>query len=180
MRHAADRFEGLTVFLTVARRYSFRAAAVELGVTASAVSQAIRALERKIGLPLFSRTTRRVGLIRYRLQHSGIYRWELVRDHQEITVDVPGPLTVNDGALALSMARAGLGLAYVNDLAAAEDLASGALETALDRYAPAGSGFFLYFPARAQEQAKLRAFIDTALAVLAPERKRPARSRHAP
>jgi DNA-binding transcriptional LysR family regulator len=93
-----------------------------------------------------------------------------VRDGQPITIDVPGPFTVNDGGLARSLARAGLGLAYQNDLAVTADLASGALETALDRYAAVGPGFFLYFPARAQAQAKLRAFIDTALAALAPER----------
>ncbi|AUX39678.1 uncharacterized protein SOCE26_010730 [Sorangium cellulosum] len=69
-------------------------------------------------------------------------------------------------------AREGLGLAYAADLTVAEDLARGTLATALDRYAPTGPGFFLYFPARAQTQAKLRAFIDTALAVLAPEGRR--------
>ncbi|WP_437677869.1 LysR substrate-binding domain-containing protein [Sorangium sp. So ce131] len=304
MNRATDRFEGLTVFLTVARRRSFRAAAAELGVTAGAVSQSIRALERRVGLPLFSRTTRRVGLteagekllervapaaseigaalealgelrdepvgllrltvpqmavpfviepvlprfrrehpgvdveicvdnalvdlaetgcdagvrigeslakdmiavrltgdfrwlvvgapayfaahgrpeapedllahacIRYRFLSSALYRWEFVRDGREIVVDAPGAITLNDGELALSLARQGLGLAYAADLTVAEDLARGTLATALDHYAPTGPGFFLYFPARAQAQAKLRAFIDTALTVLAPQGKR--------
>ncbi|KYF93254.1 transcriptional regulator [Sorangium cellulosum] len=308
MNRATDRFEGLTVFLTVARRRSFRAAAAELGVTAGAVSQSIQALERRVGLPLFARTTRRVGLteagekllerlapaaseigaalealgelrerpagllrltvprmavpfviepvlprfrrahpgvdveisvdntfvdlaetgfdagvrigealakdmiavrltddlrwivvgapayfaargrpevpedllahacIRYRFQSAALYRWEFARDGREIAVDVPGAITVNDGDLALSLAREGLGLAYTADAFVAEDLARGTLATALDAYAPAGPGLFLYFPARAQTQAKLRAFIDTALAVLAPDGRR-ARSR---
>ncbi|WP_437839914.1 LysR family transcriptional regulator [Sorangium sp. So ce1153] len=308
MNRATDRFEGLTVFLTVARRRSFRAAAAELGVTAGAVSQSIQALERRVGLPLFARTTRRVGLteagekllerlapaaseigaalealgelrerpagllrltvprmavpfviepvlprfrrahpgvdveisvdntfvdlaetgfdagvrigealakdmiavrltgdlrwivvgapayfaahgrpevpedllahacIRYRFQSAALYRWEFARDGREIAVDVPGAITVNDGELALSLAREGLGLAYTAEPFVAEDLARGTLATALDAYAPAGPGLFLYFPARAQAQAKLRAFIDTALAVLAPAGRR-ARSR---
>ena len=49
-------------FLNVARHRSFRRAAAELGVTPSAVSQAIRALEARIGAALFIRTTRSVGL----------------------------------------------------------------------------------------------------------------------
>src|SRR3954469_11833459 len=57
-----DRFDGLPTFLSVARQKSFRAAARELGVTPGAVSQAVRALELKVGLPLFQRTTRRVAL----------------------------------------------------------------------------------------------------------------------
>ena len=54
--------EGVEAFLAVARRQSFRRAAAYLGVTPSAVSQAVRALEARLGAPLFSRTTRSVGL----------------------------------------------------------------------------------------------------------------------
>jgi DNA-binding transcriptional LysR family regulator len=54
--------EGVETFLAVARRRSFRRASADLGVTPSAVSQAVRALEARIGAPLFTRTTRSVGL----------------------------------------------------------------------------------------------------------------------
>lgn len=54
--------EGVEAFLAVARRLSFRRAAADLGVTPSAVSQAVRALEAGVGAPLFVRTTRSVGL----------------------------------------------------------------------------------------------------------------------
>jgi DNA-binding transcriptional LysR family regulator len=58
----ADAFSGLSEFLAVARHASFRAAAAELQVTPGAVSQAVRALETRVGLPLFQRTTRSVAL----------------------------------------------------------------------------------------------------------------------
>jgi DNA-binding transcriptional LysR family regulator len=45
--------DGLVVFLAVAELRGFRAAFRRLGVTPSAVSQAIRALEERIGAPLF-------------------------------------------------------------------------------------------------------------------------------
>src|SRR5438034_11387688 len=54
--------DGVEAFLRVAQHRSFRRAAAELGVTPSAISQAIRALEARVGAVLFSRTTRSVGL----------------------------------------------------------------------------------------------------------------------
>src|ERR1700742_262069 len=54
--------DGVEAFLGVARHRSFRKAAAELGVTPSAMSQAVRALEARVGASLFMRTTRSVGL----------------------------------------------------------------------------------------------------------------------
>src|SRR6516165_8576747 len=54
--------DGVEAFLCVAQHRSFRRAAAELGVTPSAISQAVRTLEARIGAALFIRTTRSVGL----------------------------------------------------------------------------------------------------------------------
>src|ERR1700676_4039192 len=54
--------DGVETFLSVAEHRSFRRAAAELGVTPSAISQAVRALEARVGAALFMRTTRSVGL----------------------------------------------------------------------------------------------------------------------
>src|SRR5262249_46414191 len=54
--------DGVEAFLSVAQHKSFRKAAAELGVTPSAMSQAVRALEARVGAALFIRTTRSVGL----------------------------------------------------------------------------------------------------------------------
>ncbi|MEO6841395.1 MAG: LysR family transcriptional regulator [Bradyrhizobium sp.] len=54
--------DGVEAFLSVAAHRSFRKAAAQLGVTPSAISQAIRTLEARIGAALFIRTTRSVGL----------------------------------------------------------------------------------------------------------------------
>ena len=53
---------GLSALLSVAEKRSFTAAAAELRVTPSAVSQTIRALEDRVGVRLLQRTTRSVGL----------------------------------------------------------------------------------------------------------------------
>jgi DNA-binding transcriptional LysR family regulator len=60
IRHGA--LDGVEAILSVARHRSFRRAAAELGVTPSAISQAVRALEARVGAALFIRTTRSVGL----------------------------------------------------------------------------------------------------------------------
>lgn len=57
-----NALDGVDAFLRVAANRSFTAAAKELGVTPSAISQIIRALEDRVGVPLLSRTTRSVGL----------------------------------------------------------------------------------------------------------------------
>lgn len=58
----ANSFSGLTEFLAVAECGSFRAAAARVGVTPAAISQAVKALETRVGMPLFLRTTRSVAL----------------------------------------------------------------------------------------------------------------------
>ncbi|ACD21479.1 LysR family transcriptional regulator [Paraburkholderia phytofirmans] len=52
----------LEAILAVARHRSFRAAATDLGVSTSALSHAVAALEARIGVRLFNRTTRSVAL----------------------------------------------------------------------------------------------------------------------
>ena len=51
----------LLSFLAIAREESFTKAAARLGVSQSALSQSIRALEERLGVRLLSRTTRRVA-----------------------------------------------------------------------------------------------------------------------
>ena len=52
----------LTIFLCIARHLNFSRAAVELGLTPSALSHSLRALENRLGVRLFNRTTRSVAL----------------------------------------------------------------------------------------------------------------------
>lgn len=52
----------ISVFLAVAEARSFRLAAERLGVTRSAISQAIRKMEDRMGVALLQRTTRSVSL----------------------------------------------------------------------------------------------------------------------
>lgn len=59
---ATDNLTHLAAFAAVARNRSFRRAGAELALSTSAVSYAIRALEERLGVGLFHRTTRSVAL----------------------------------------------------------------------------------------------------------------------
>jgi DNA-binding transcriptional LysR family regulator len=52
----------LSVFLCTAQQLNFSKAAIELGLTPSALSHSVKALENRLGVRLFNRTTRSVAL----------------------------------------------------------------------------------------------------------------------
>jgi DNA-binding transcriptional LysR family regulator len=58
----ADELDGMATFVAVAETKGFRAAGERLGVSHSAVSQTLRRLEERLGVPLVRRTTRSVHL----------------------------------------------------------------------------------------------------------------------
>jgi DNA-binding transcriptional LysR family regulator len=60
--HTWPLVDDLNVFLTVARKQSFAAAAVELGFSPAYVSKRINLLEKGLGVRLFFRTTRNISL----------------------------------------------------------------------------------------------------------------------
>ena len=58
---AKENLNDLSAFVAVARARSFTRAAVQMGVSQSALSQAVRELEARLGVQLISRTTRSVA-----------------------------------------------------------------------------------------------------------------------
>jgi DNA-binding transcriptional LysR family regulator len=217
--------------LLVATHRSFTAAAAAMGVSPTAMSQKIKLLERRLGVVLFQRTTRRVALTEagaslfarlgpavaevedaiaalgaHRGRPSGRLRItaprtsvgllaplvarlgerypELVvevslddafvdlvaagfdagirieRQGKPITVDAPGSIVVNDIGFMVALAIEGAGLAYVPDESIAVAVAEGRLERVLESFLTPGPGYCLYFPARMQEQPKLKALVE--------------------
>ncbi|MES2742487.1 MAG: LysR family transcriptional regulator [Pseudomonadota bacterium] len=57
-----ELFPAIAAFARVAHHASFTKAAAELGVSPSALSQTVRALEKRLGVRLLDRSTRRVGV----------------------------------------------------------------------------------------------------------------------
>lgn len=99
--------------------------------------------------------------IRQRVHREGrLLEWTLRRGKERRTLDVSGPLILDDMRSVLGSAREGIGLAYVFEQFAARDLAAGALERVLPEHELIREAFFLYYPSRAQLPPKMRVFID--------------------
>jgi DNA-binding transcriptional LysR family regulator len=101
-----------------------------------------------------------------------VYRWQFVHKGREFSLQPPGGIVVNDHLTMVALAKSGVALAYTTNLVAARELASGELEAVLATHLPTGAGLFLYFPAKSQNQPKLRAFIDVVTRVMRPSSKR--------
>jgi len=99
--------------------------------------------------------------IGYRFVTSGaIYDWDLRDGEHDVAVAVGGSIRVTDAVYARELALAGLGIAYVFEPLARADLRAGTLVQVLRHTAFEEPGLFLYFPRRASQAPKLRAFID--------------------
>lgn len=97
-------FAQLQVFLAVARLKSFSSAARELGVSRSAVSQAVRQLEASLRVPLLTRTTRSVAVTdagRRLLESAGPAYGQVVAAFTEVSAKPGEPV----GRVRLSVPR---------------------------------------------------------------------------
>jgi LysR family transcriptional activator of dmlA len=79
--------EDLRVFVTVARRASFVAAATELGVSPAYITKRVKAIESTLGAALFNRTTRRVGITE---DGERAYHWaqKILDDMDHLVADI--------------------------------------------------------------------------------------------
>jgi len=91
-----------------------------------------------------------------------VFDWELIDGKKPITVKTSGTALVTDVTEALSLALAGVGVAYVHEPLARPYLRDGSLKWLLPETAVEHDGLFLYYPRRASLAPKLRAFIDVA------------------
>jgi DNA-binding transcriptional LysR family regulator len=98
--------------------------------------------------------------IRQRLPSGKRYRWEFAKRGQEVSVDVPGALTLDNNGLMVEAAADGLGLAYVPESIARKSLDDGRLVIVLEDWCPLIPGLCLYYPGHRHVPAGLRAFID--------------------
>jgi DNA-binding transcriptional LysR family regulator len=103
-----------------------------------------------------------------KISGGGLYRWELQENGHDVQVAVRHAVIVNDLLYAADLALADVGLTYVYEPLVAPHLASGRLVRVLPEVSLLEPGLFLYFPRRAADAPKLRAFIDTARHILRP------------
>lgn len=99
--------------------------------------------------------------IRYRYPSGALYNWEFEKNGEAVSVEVDGPITLDDQDLMVEAALQGCGLAFVWENRVTRHVASGALIRCLDDWCAPDNGLYLYYPSRRYLSAGLRALIDT-------------------
>jgi DNA-binding transcriptional LysR family regulator len=89
-----------------------------------------------------------------------LYHWEFERRGEQLDVDVPGKLTLDNDSLMVEAVLEGLGLAFVSDFWVAGHLGEGTLQDVLEDWTPPFPGLRLYYPRHRHMTAGLRAFVD--------------------
>jgi DNA-binding transcriptional LysR family regulator len=98
--------------------------------------------------------------IRQRLPSGKMYRWEFEKHGGEISIDVPGALTLNHTLIMVEAAANGMGIAYVPETSARSWIDNGKLVALLEDWSPPVPGLRLYYPGHRHVPPALRAFID--------------------
>ena len=98
--------------------------------------------------------------IRRRMLGGKLYRWEFERRGEEMALDVPGRLILDNDSLMVEAAVEGLGLAFVSEFWATDQLAAKSLQAVLEDWTPPFPGLRLYYPGHRHMTAGLRAFVD--------------------
>ena len=102
--------------------------------------------------------------VRFRFTGSGtIHKWELEVDGRLVEFEIGGNLTISDSLFSPEAAAEGLGLAYTFEQLSRPYVQSKRLKRVLSEFSPTFPGFYLYYPSRRQQPAKLKAFVEYAL-----------------
>lgn len=120
------------------------------------------ALFRKHGRPAFPSDLQNFPCILLRQSVRVLDHWLFVVDGQRITVNVDGPLVINDIDACIHSALRGAGLLQLPHSLVMSHLAGGGLQAVLEPYYEEVPGLSLYYPSRSQSLPKLRAFVDFA------------------
>lgn len=134
--------------------------AVPVGGSVRFIAVASPAYLSKHAVPTTPDDLQRHICIRQRLPSGKRYRWEFSRRGEEVAIDVPGTLTLDDSELMVQAAMDGLGIAYVPEPFARDALDAGKLVIVLEDWSQPFPGLMLYYPANHHTPSALRAFID--------------------
>ncbi|WP_227421749.1 LysR substrate-binding domain-containing protein [Pacificispira spongiicola] len=127
----------------------------------------------KYGTPTCVADLQSHNCITYRKRKDGpIYDWTLMEDGGAVDLRVRGTFIVNEASYARQLVLDGVGIIYAYDRLVEDELADGSLVEVLPETRVEKPGLYLYYPQRASRTPKVRAFIDIAREIMAPELRR--------
>jgi DNA-binding transcriptional LysR family regulator len=112
------------------------------------------------GTPLAPDDLLRHRCTRFRLPSGKMYRWEFEHRGQELAIDVPGPLIVDNMRSVLDATLSGSVVGFVQIEMARDAIARGDLVLLLDDWTPPFAGQHIYYPSRRLLPSAVRAFVD--------------------
>lgn len=136
--------------------------AVPIGSPQAFVTVAAPHYLKKHGVPKTPHELLEHVCIGRRFPSGKLYKWEYLAEGQPLRLAVPGPLTLEDDGLMIQAAKDGIGIAYVYEEMAREDIAQGQLEEILVGWKALPSSFFIYYPSRRHVPPALQALIEFA------------------
>ncbi|WP_455925415.1 LysR substrate-binding domain-containing protein [Pseudomonas putida] len=98
--------------------------------------------------------------IRFRFASGTLFRWDLDHLGRSASLDVDGPMTMDNINLMTEAALAGIGIAWVPEHQVQEHLQDGRLVNVLPDWGPYYPGACLYYPANRHPPMALRLFAD--------------------
>jgi DNA-binding transcriptional LysR family regulator len=105
--------------------------------------------------------------IGFRMSTGGIYAWDLKGEKgADLSLQVRGTALTTDPLYAKDLALAGVGIAYIFEPLVRAEIRDRRLRLLVPEASIEEPGLFLYYPRRASDMPKLRAFIDAAKDVL--------------
>ncbi len=136
--------------------------AVPLGLPRRNVVVASPAYLRAHGEPKVPPDLRNHACIRVRLPDGSLYRWRFEKDGQPLSMEVAGPLTLDEVSLVQRAVLADVGIGYVIESDVREDIAAGRLIRVLEDWTPPLSPLCLYYPSRKNPSAAFKALVGMA------------------
>ncbi|PTQ13097.1 LysR family transcriptional regulator [Sphingomonas oleivorans] len=115
---------------------------------------------QRFGTPTHPNDLQAHRCVQIRTGDDRIYRWEFERGDEQLAVNVPGALTIDQGQVALPAVKQGAGLMYLAEPMVRQALEDGTLCTVLDDWVSVGPAFHIYYSSRRQLPSALRLFID--------------------
>jgi DNA-binding transcriptional LysR family regulator len=92
--------------------------------------------------------------------YGGLFAWEFDKDGHEVKVRVEGQLVFNNIGLRLESALKGLGLAYMPEDQALDDIRDGRLIRVLEDWCEPFPGYHLYYPSRRHASPAFAIMVD--------------------
>lgn len=115
---------------------------------------------KRFGTPQHPLELHQHRCLRVRLGNARIYRWQFAKEGQQIEIDVPGAITIDETRIGMSLAINGAGLMYVPAFIVTRQIEQGSLRRVLADWTHYDPGFHIYYASCRQVPVGLRLLIE--------------------